>query len=176
MTEGLELITLSEWLADGLHALGERQHKLAHLQEAHGVLLQADYLPYPAEERRNERQSGGPFLDHGPRHARRAGVVKHGRADNGGVDRDLPRVVGDEQGPPRRHVLDTEDFGAEVEPVEHRDDHRRLARGVGIETEWIPAERDVALLQALHALFEIFTQELEAQLVFGARGGVRHPG
>ena len=79
-----------------------------------------------------------------------------------------------EQRPPRRHVLDPEHLGAEVQPMEHGDHHRRLARRFRIEAERIAAKRDVAVAEAMHALFEVVTQQTLTQLVFRARRGVRH--
>jgi hypothetical protein len=100
-------------------------------------------------------QIRNPELAHGSRDARRIGLEQQRDAEHRAIERQLPRMVGDDEHAARRNLLDASGLDAEVIAVEQHDGHQHVAppggaHAVGIEAELVEPRRRVA-----QALFEL---------------------
>jgi hypothetical protein len=154
-----QLVTLVESLRDAPGPLGEHEQGLSLVEEALGVLLHTDHLADAREEQGHEGQADRPFLDHRADDARRLGVHEHRGADEGAVDRHLPRVIRDEQDAPLRDVFDAVDLGAEVPAVQEPDGREGVLGPLGIEPERVDARRAQRHGHPLQALVEPLAEE-----------------
>ena len=100
----VELVALVERLRDAAHPSGKTRSASPCSSRRVRVLGDAHDLPDAREEERDEGQRLRPLLDHRADEARRLGVHEHRGADERAVDRDLARVVRDEEHAPVGHV------------------------------------------------------------------------
>src|SRR5579859_334113 len=122
-------------------------------------LRRADDLPDPGEEERDEGQTDRTAFDHRPADARWLHIHEHRRADERSVDRDLARVVRDEQDAAARNVLGAEDVAAEITAVEECDGGKRVAGPLRVEAERVNARVSERERHAGQTLLEVFSQD-----------------
>jgi hypothetical protein len=160
-----QLVAPVERLRDAARPLGEDQERLALREQALRVLGHADDLADAREEERDERQAVRPLLHHRADDARGLGVHEHRGADEDAVDRELARVVRDEQDPTGRDVLDAVDLGAEVFPVERGDGDERVLRPLRVEAERVDPGGTQRQRDALEAFVERLAQQALERVV-----------
>ncbi len=157
-TELAELVALVERLRDAARAFGKHEERFVLLEEAPRVLRDADDLADAREEKRHERERLRPLLDHRADEARWLDVHEHRRADERAVDRNLPRVIRDQENASRGDGLGAEHLAPEIVPMKPRGGRERVLRPLRIEAERIHAGLTEVQRDAREARLELFAE------------------
>ena len=100
-----------------------------------------------------------PLLDHRAHETRWLHIHEQGCADDGAVDRQLARVIRNEQHTPFGNVLGSEDLGAKILSVERCDGRECVTRPIGIETERVDPSAAELHRHAREPRLELFVHQ-----------------
>jgi hypothetical protein len=132
------------------------------------VVRNPNDLAEARDERRDKGQCLHPLLDHRAHQPRRIRIEEEGQRQDQRIYRDLPGVVGDQQGPTRRHILDAVNLRSEVASVHERRRHRTVAGEIGVQAERVVAESRIVVANVLRTLLKIITQGVRPQIAHHA--------